>query len=168
MDKPIKNVLVLGIGNLLNHDEGFGVHAIRQLQPDYEDIPGVSLLDGGTLGLNLLPLVDDATHLLILDAVEARREPGTIVELEGERIPKYAGVNKMSEHQLSFQEVLGLALLRGTLPEHLILIGVQPADLTLGIGLSSVTQAVLPDVLNRARRVLRGWGVQMKEVIQFS
>ena len=154
-DKP---VLVLGIGNILNTDEGIGVHAARALQARYPDPAGFTIHDGGTLGLNLLPLVDDASYLLILDAVDAGREPGALVELQGEDIPLYGGA-KLSEHQLTFQEVLGLAMLRGTLPENLCLIGVQPADLSVGIGLSATAEAALEPMLAAAESRLRRWAV---------
>lgn len=154
------SILVLGIGNILNNDEGIGVHAARTLQAKYPDPAGFVIHDGGTLGLNLLPLVDDATHLLILDAVDAGREPGALIELVGEQIPLFGGA-KLSEHQLTFQEVLGLALLRGTLPPQLRLIGVQPADLSVGVGLSTAGEAALPAMVAAAEAVLRRWGLSL-------
>lgn len=153
----LPRVLVLGIGNLLNADEGVGVHAVRALQAEHGDrYPQVSFLDGGTLGLNLLPLVEDASHLLLLDCVSAGQPGGTIVELAKDEIPIYSGV-KMSQHQTTFQEVLGLALLRGRLPEHLHLIGVQPVSLAIGTDLTPQVQAVLPDMVGRASARLDNW-----------
>ncbi len=155
-NKTDRRVLVLGIGNILNTDEGVGVHAVRALQAKFGEPQGFALLDGGTLGLNLLPLVDDATHLLILDAVDAGKPAGSIVELHGAQIPLFGGA-KLSEHQLTFQEVLGLALLRRTLPEHLALLGVQPQSLAIGVGLSPVVQDVLPALCARAEALLAAW-----------
>lgn len=151
-----RHVLVLGIGNILNTDEGVGVHAVRALQAKFGEPEGFALLDGGTLGLNLLPLVDDATHLLIMDAVDAGKPAGTIIELHGSEIPLFGGA-KLSEHQLTFQEVLGLALLRRTLPEHLALLGVQPESLAIGVGMSPVVQGTLPALCNRAEALLAAW-----------
>jgi hydrogenase maturation protease len=150
--------LVLGLGNTLNRDEGLGVHALALLQREIGAHTSVEFLDGGTLGLNLLPLVEETSHLLLLDAVNAERLPGTVVELSREQIPLFAGV-KLSQHQLTFQEVLGLAFVRGKFPEHLHLIGVQPADLSIGVGMSDAVLRVLPDVLKRAERVLTEWGL---------
>ena len=152
------NAIVLGIGNLLNSDEGMGVHAVRRLEAELgkPDI-GLQLLDGGTLGLNLLPLIEDASHLLLLDSVNAGQAPGTIVELTKNQIPLYSGV-KMSIHQTSFQEVLGLADLRHRLPSHLHLIGVQPADLSVGVELSPIVAGQLPVILRRANEILIEWG----------
>lgn len=151
-------ILVLGIGNILNRDEGVGVHAAQALQAKYPNPVGFTIHDGGTLGLNLLPLVDDATHLLILDAVEARKAPGTVIQLAGEAIPLWGGA-KLSEHQLGFQEVLGLAMLRQKLPPHLHLIGMQPADLSIGVGLSPLAEQALPHMLEAAETLLANWGV---------
>ncbi len=150
-------VLVLGIGNLLNADEGVGVHAVRALEEEYgHRFPEVAFLDGGTLGLNLLPLVEEATHLLLLDCVNAGQPGGTIVELTKDEIPLYSGV-KMSQHQTTFQEVLGLALLRGRLPEHLHLIGVQPVSMDIGTELTPAVQVVLREMVGRAASCLNGW-----------
>lgn len=162
-------IVVLGIGNTLNRDEGVGVHAVQALQahlaPQPPPLAGkglgerwkIEFLDGGTLGLNLLPIVEEASHLLILDAVDARQPPGTVIELAGEDIPFFSGI-KLSQHQVTFQEVLGLAAVRGKLPPHLHLIGVQPADLAIGLDLSLVVAAALPEVVARAAGVLRAWG----------
>ena len=151
--------IVLGLGNTLNRDEGLGVHALKALEARVGVFaPQVEFLDGGVLGLNLLPLVEEASHLLVLDAVNARKEPGTLIELERDEIPLYSGI-KLSDHQVTFQEVLGLASFRDRLPEHLHLVGAQPADLSIGVELSSVSEAVLPQILQRAEAVLRGWGL---------
>ena len=153
-------ILVLGIGNILNTDEGVGVFAARALRDKYPNPGHFAIEDGGTLGLNLLPMVDDATHLLILDAVDAGKSPGTVIEMQGDDIPLFGGA-RLSEHQITFQEVLGLAMLRNRLPAKLHLIGVQPVDLSVGVGLSDVVSEVLPDVIRRAEIVLKHWGVLM-------
>jgi hydrogenase maturation protease len=154
-----KKITVLGIGNILNSDEGVGVHAVRAMQAEAQRAPAVELLDGGTLGLDLLVPVEETTHLLILDAVDAGQPPGSVVELTRERIPLFTGV-KMSQHQVTFQEVLGLALIRGKLPEYLHLIGVQPVSLEMGIDLSPQVAAGLPGVVERAWAVLAAWSSQ--------
>lgn len=151
-------VLVLGVGNLLNSDEGLGVHAVRRLQAELgERCPQVDFVDGGTLGLNLLPLVEAASHLLLLDCVNAGKAPGTLIELTKDEIPLYSGV-KMSLHQTTFQEVLGLADMQGRLPENIHLIGVQPADLSIGVELSPQVAAQMEALIERAKGVLASWG----------
>jgi hydrogenase maturation protease len=157
--------IVLGLGNLLCRDEGLGIHALRLLEarrgahPEAIGKEPLELLDGGTLGLNLLPLVEEASHLLILDAVDAGQPPGTLVELRRGEIPLLSGV-KLSEHQVTFQEVLGLASFRGRLPEHLHLIGAQPLDLSLGTELSPLLASVLLQIAERAEGLLRQWSLE--------
>ena len=149
--------VVLGIGNTLNHDEGVGVEAVGRLKALLGARAGVEFVDGGVMGMNLLILVEECSHLLVLDAADARRPPGALIELTREQIPLYAGI-RLSQHQITFQEVLGLANMRGKLPGHLDLIGAQPADLTLGIGLSPVVEAAMPGLIEKARAVIETWG----------
>jgi hydrogenase maturation protease len=156
--------VVLGVGNILNRDEGLGVFAVRALDGLLGEEAGavVDLIDGGVLGLDLLPLVERCSHLLLCDAVNVGAEPGSVVELHKEEIPMFAGV-QMSQHQVTMQEVLGLAAIRDRLPEHVHLVGVQPADLSIGLGLTPVVEAALPAVLERALAVLETWGVPVRE-----
>ncbi len=153
--------VVLGLGNVLNRDEGLGVQALKRLDAQLGDQPGLELLDGGVLGLNLLMIVEECSHLLILDSVNVGKPAGTVVELRKEQIPLYAGV-KLSQHQVTFQEVLGLANVRGFLPEHLHLVGIQPEDLSIGLEMSATVEKALPEVVSRARRVLVEWGLVEK------
>lgn len=153
-----KRKVVLGLGNLLNCDEGLGVQALKRLDTQLGEQDRVELLDGGVLGLNLLMIVEECSHLLILDAVNVGKPAGTVVELRKEQIPLYAGV-KLSQHQVTFQEVLGLANIRGYLPEHLHLVGIQPEDLSIGLELSPIVECALPEVVARAVAVLEHWGI---------
>jgi hydrogenase maturation protease len=158
-----RRCVVLGLGNTLNRDEGLGVHLLPLLQKRIGSRTTAEFLDGGTLGLNLLPLVEECLHLLILDAVDAGKQKATVVELARDEIPLYSGV-RLSQHQVTFQEVLGLAHMRGRLPAHLHLVGIQPADLSVGYGLSEEIQRVVPVALQRAEDVLRSWGLIMKNL----
>jgi len=149
--------VVLGIGNTLNHDEGLGVEAVGRLEALLGARAAVEFVDGGVMGMNLLILVEECSHLLVLDAADAHQPPGTLIELTREQIPLYAGI-RLSQHQITFQEVLGLANMRGKLPGHLHLIGAQPADLSLGIGLSSIVEAAMPGLIEKACAEIKTWG----------
>ena len=152
-----KHITVLGLGNILNRDEGVGVHAVQAMQRAWTPrFPAVEFIDGGTMGLDLLPIVEDATHLLLLDCVNAAQPPATLIELDKKQIPLYAQM-KMSIHQITFHEVLGLAHWRNTMPRHLHLVGIQPQNLELGLELSPQIQAQLPQLLKNAERVLKRW-----------
>lgn len=150
--------IVLGLGNTLNRDEGLGVHALKALEDKLGNVNSLEFVDGGVLGLNLLPWVEEASHLLILDAINARRNPGTVIEMTGDQIPMYKGI-KMSDHQITFQEVLGLAKFREKLPPKLHLIGAQPVDMSIGLELSQEITAIIPEVVRLAEQCLSEWGL---------
>ncbi len=118
--------LILGIGNILWADEGFGVRAVEQLDAQYCFDDGVTLMDGGTQGLYLAPFVQESDLLVIFDAIDYGLEPGTLKTLEGDAVPRFMGAKKMSLHQTGFQEVLAMAQMLGEYPDELLLVGVQP------------------------------------------
>jgi len=159
-DIAVNRKIVLGLGNTLNRDEGLGVFAVKQLEERLgSTYPQIEFLDGGTLGLNLLPWVEETSHLLVLDSMMSRFSlPGQVMELAKDEIPLYRNI-KMSDHQITFQEVLGLAKFRGTFPAYLHLVGAQPVDLSIGYGISSQIEKIMPEILTRAERVLREWGL---------
>jgi hydrogenase maturation protease len=152
------DILVLGIGNLLWADEGFGIRALERLHADWRFRPGVRLLDGGTQGLYLLPYVEGCRKLLILDAVDYGLTPGSLKVVRDDEVPAFMGVKKMSLHQTGFQEVLSVARLRGWKPENVTLIGCQPETLDdYGGSLSDTVKARLSDALDIALDTLYGW-----------
>jgi hydrogenase maturation protease len=158
---------VLGIGNLLWADEGFGVRAIEALNARYQFPDHVQLMDGGTQGLFLLPHVQSARELLILDAVDFGLEPGTLCVVTGDEVPQYMGAKKVSMHQTGFQEVLATARMTGRLPERLALIGLQPERIDdFGSGLRPRVEAALPEAVERALEVLAGWGIRPEARLQ--
>jgi hydrogenase maturation protease len=159
-----ERVLVLGIGNLLWADEGFGIRAAETLAARYALPESVEVVDGGTQGLYLLPHVQSARRLIVFDAVDYRLAPGTLKVVVDDEVPACLGVNKVSLHQSSFQEVLALAALTGRQPEHVVLIGVQPLELRdFGGSLSEVVKARVPDAVAIAVDVLAKWGVTLVE-----
>jgi hydrogenase maturation protease len=155
------DILVLGIGNLLWADEGFGIRALEALHAGWRFGKGVRLLDGGTQGLYLLPYVEGAKKLLILDAVDYGLVPGTIKLARNSEVPSFMGAKKMSLHQTGFQEVLSVAGLRGWQPEQLVLLGMQPEMLEdYGGSLTATVKARLPEVVAQAVAILREWGAE--------
>lgn len=148
------HTLVLGIGNILMQDEGLGVRAVERLQALYRLPPQVRAVDGGVMGLDLLPYLEDAERVLIVDAVQTGRPSGSIVRLENEEISAALAL-KMSVHQVGLQEVLAVGRLRGTLPARITLWGMQPASLEMGTELSPVVSAALDDFVERLVEELR-------------
>lgn len=153
------STLVLGIGNVLWADEGFGVRAVEALDAGWSFPPEVAFMDGGTQGLYLLPYVQKARRMVVLDAIDYGLAPGTLQVVRDGDIPAYIGVGKMSLHQSSFQEVLSLAQLSGQSPAQAVLIGVQPQLLMdFGGSLTDVVRANIPRALEVALEVLAAWG----------
>jgi hydrogenase maturation protease len=154
-------VLVLGIGNVLWADDGFGVRAIEALQRRYRFPDHVTLMDGGTQGYYLMRHIQAADILVVLDAVDYGLPPGTLKQVEGEEVPKLLGARKMSLHQAGFQEVLALAGMLGDCPGRLLLIGVQPVELEdFGGGLRPAVQRQIEPAIGMALDYLARLGVK--------
>lgn len=155
-----KRTNILGIGNILWADDGFGVRAVERLHERYEFPEQVQLIDGGTQGINLLPYVEEAEVLVLFDAVDFGLTPGTLKVVEGEAVPQFMGAKKLSLHQSGFQEVLALAALAERSPEHMVLIGVQPEILDdYGGSLSPAVKARLPEAVEAAVAWLERLGI---------
>jgi hydrogenase maturation protease len=152
--------VVLGIGNRLWADEGFGPAVADRLGAS--DLPpDVEVLDGGTLGLYLLPQVQRAQRLLVFDAVDFGRTPGEIVVLRDGEIPAFFGQRPLSLHQTGFTDVLAAAQLTGAAPEAITLIGVQPAGIDdWGGGLSDIVAAAIPHAIDIGRAELTAWRLE--------
>ncbi|MGI5922240.1 MAG: HyaD/HybD family hydrogenase maturation endopeptidase [Syntrophomonadaceae bacterium] len=149
--KPV----ILGLGNPLFQDEGLGIHMIHKLMN--ENITRrAELIDGGTDALALLGIVEEAEYLLIIDAVNADANPGSIRRFVGEEIPLCLAA-KISVHQIGFQEVLALARLRRNLPAHLVLLGVQPQSLGWGTELTETVAASLPRLTEMVYEQIDRW-----------
>ena len=153
-------VLILGIGNLLWADEGFGVRAVEALNRDYEFPANVRLMDGGTQGLYLIEHVTSADILIVFDAVDYGLPPGSLKLVEDDDVPSFLGAKKMSLHQTGFQEVLATAELLGKAPKHLFLIGVQPVELEdYGGSLRAEVKAQIPPAIEQALAYLARFGI---------
>ncbi len=154
------NILILGIGNLLWADEGFGVRAVEEFHRQYDTPDNVTLMDGGTQGIYLVQHVRDADVLIVFDAVDYGLPPGTMKRVEGEEVPKFMGAKKVSLHQTGFQEVLAMAEMMNDAPTHLLLIGVQPVELEdFGGGLRPETKAQVDPAIEMALEYLSGFGI---------
>jgi hydrogenase maturation protease len=160
LTQATSQVLVLGIGNLLWADEGFGVRAAEGLHQRWLLPDNVSVMDGGTQGLYLLDHVCGAQQLLVFDAVDYQMEPGTLRVFRDAEVPVWSDT-MMSLHQATFQELLALARLRGRFPKHITLIGVQPVVLDdLGGSLSPLVRARIDEAVEIALAELAAWGFQ--------
>jgi len=153
-------VVVLGIGNVLWADEGFGVRAVERLNAQGPWPAHVTLVDGGTQGLALLPFVEAAHRLIVFDAVDFGLAPGTLAVREGDAVPACLNARRMSLHQAGFSDVLACAQLQGHYPDEIVLIGVQPVELDdFGGSLRPAVHAQLEPAAIKAREQLRRWGI---------
>lgn len=154
------NVLIMGIGNVLWADEGFGVRCIEHLAANWHLPQGVTLLDGGTQGLYLLPFLEEADTLIVFDAIDYGLPPGTLKRVEGADVPAFMGAKKMSLHQTGFQDVIATAQLMGYCPADLLLIGCQPQELEdYGGGLREVVARQIEPAVHMALTRLAQMGL---------
>jgi hydrogenase maturation protease len=154
--------LVLGLGNILLRDEGVGVRLVERLLERYLFPKGVEVLDGGTLGLDLLPYLQDAGRLLVVDAVQAGNPPGTLVRLIGEEIPAFLDASRVSPHQDGLHDLLAVARLKGALPECVVFWGVQIESLGVGLELSPAVAGRLDVLVENVIAELDRWGVEVQ------
>lgn len=149
-----RRALILGIGNVLWADEGFGVRCVEHLAGTLRYGPEVTVLDGGTQGLYLLPFLEEADVMVVFDAVDYGLAPGEMKVVEGDEVPAFMGAKKMSLHQTGFQDVIATAQLMGYCPGELVLIGCQPEELEdYGGGLREIVAARIPEAV----RIARDW-----------
>ena len=159
LDEFSFDTLVLGIGNLLWADEGFGVRCVEALAAAYELPPQVLVMDGGTQGLYLLPYVQQAKRLIVFDAIDYGLAAGTMKLVENDEVPRFMGVKKMSLHQTGFQEVISAASFTGHCPQEMLLIGVQPVELDdYGGSLRPEIKACVALAVAHALDRLQAWG----------
>lgn len=151
--------LVVGIGNILLRDEGVGVRVVLELErraADHQlDVPpGTRFIDGGTLGLELLPLIATASTLVLVDAVNLGRSPGSVTVIRGDAIEgTLAG--HVSPHQVGVADLVAAARLMGVFPDAASLVGIQPAAIDIGLDLTPEVEAAVVDAMARVCTELR-------------
>ncbi len=150
----MKKINVIGLGNVLFGDEGFGVEAVRRLEKQCGDIPdSVRFIDGGTQGLNLLDYIESADTVMVFDAIIPTEYERKVYIYENDDLPAFIH-RKMSSHQMGLSELLSVAKLHGKVPEKLILIGVPPHTLELGCGISREVEALLEEAVKEGKQII--------------
>lgn len=152
------NIAVLGIGNLLQTDEGVGVHIINRLEKGYQFNPEISLIDGGTMGTDLLPYLEQHDRIIIVDAVNFNESPGFIGTIENEDILRRLNT-KLSIHHLGLTDVLSTARLLEIEPSELYLIGIQPLNIEMGTELTGLIEERVDKMIEITISKLSAWGV---------
>jgi len=149
MTRDMPSLLVLGLGNLLCSDDGVGAAAAARLLELWEPPEDARVLDGGTLGLALLPYLEDARDVILLDAIRADAPVGTLVRLEGEDVAP-AVATRLSVHQIGVSDLLDGARWVDRYPKRLVLLGLVPATIELGLDRSPDVERQLPLLIARA------------------
>lgn len=164
LDRPVAaapRYAILGLGNVIQGDESLGGHVVALLErePDLlgglPDPAAVALIDGGTVGLGLVPYLAGLDGLVVVDIVEAGVAPGTLVELDGADVLAHEPV--MGVHDLGAEELLGALLFMGELPRRVSVVGIQPAVISLGTELSAPVAAAVPDLVGTVVRRVAAW-----------
>jgi hydrogenase maturation protease len=150
------NILVLGLGNILLGDEGVGVHAVNAIREKCSFPDDVEIMDGGTLGLDLLPRLENRDKVLIIDAVDFRKEPGHIGVLEDDEIPS-ALFAKLSVHHIGLSDLLYAAKLMDIVPSKIRLIGIQPQSIDVGLAMTDCIRDKMNELIDLALKTLKEW-----------
>jgi hydrogenase maturation protease len=151
---------ILGLGNLLLCDEGFGNHFVEQLQTSYTLPDSVEILDGGTAGIMLAPFIEDLDLLFIIDTVDIKAEPGSVHCFTEEDIRSGHVQMRMSPHQFGLLEIIDLCRLRDKVPQSIHLLTVVPEDLSTRIGLSEKVKARLPEIMRELLSLLDRYNIE--------
>ncbi len=153
------SILVLGLGNSIMTDDGFGVKVVTTLSSRYHFQGPVKLIDGGTLGLDLLPHLEEIDSLLIIDALDMQEEPGSVFRIEGAEVPR-AFASKLSVHQMGLQDLLAVAELQGHIPSKLVVWGVQPESIEMGTELTATVEAAVEPVVEKILEEFQSLGIK--------
>jgi hydrogenase maturation protease len=157
-DIEVPEITVLGIGNVVLQDEGFGVRAAETLDKKYDFPDNVQVLDGGTLGMELLGFVTGTQKLLILDSINGGEPSGTIFRFAGKQVSAHFQ-DKLSMHEVGIQDVLALLTVTDKPIPEVVVIGAQPFAIEAGVSLTEQMAELLPKIEQRALTELAGWGV---------
>jgi hydrogenase maturation protease len=152
-------ISVLGIGNILLADEGVGVHAVNAIKKRYDFSPNIEILDGGTMGLDLLPVFQTKDKIIIIDAVDFNKEPGHVGAIDGDKIPPVLN-SKLSVHHIGFADLLYAAKLVRETPPEVYLVGIQPKSLHVGLDMTEEIRVKLDSIIELAIQKLKEWNVE--------
>lgn len=154
------NILVIGMGNVLMQDEGIGVRAVEELDGRYDVADHVTLVDGGTTGMELFGPMRQADCLIVADAVNAQLPPGSLVRIADGDINAFFQT-KLSNHQLGLSDLLALLKLKNEMPRRVVIIGMVPFELNNRLGLSKPASVALDGMVDMLVQELQGAGAQV-------
>lgn len=150
------DISVIGVGNIIMQDEGFGVECAKQLQKITEYPDFVQILDGGTLGMDLMPYITGTKKILFIDAINIDAPVGSYHEFTGKDLNAYFK-NKLSIHDVGLNDLLAVLEITDNPVEEVIVIGVKPDTVSMGVGLTKKIADKLPAVVTRAKGIVDKW-----------
>ena len=154
-------IVVVGLGNLMRTDDAVGMLAADRLKRDFRLPEGVSVVEGGTLGLDLLHPLEGVTHLLALDAIDAGEAPGTVLRFAGDGIADLP--TSKSVHLLGFSDLIGAMRLTDEAPQEIVVLGVQPQTIAWGTKLTPTVEFALSKLLDAAHEQIFEWAHDLLE-----
>ena len=152
---------IVGIGNNLLTDDGAGIHALERVALENAD-DDLACIDGGTVGLALLDRLSDLDGLIALDAMILGKEPGSVTVLQGEAMDAHLRNQRGSVHEVGLSDLMDALRLRGELPIHRALIGIEPADMNWGTEPTAPVAAAVPEAASIAQRLVREWRADLQ------
>jgi hydrogenase maturation protease len=141
--------VVLGIGNTILTDEAAGVRAVEALEQAYRMPDNVLVIDGGTSGMEMIEDLSDLDFLIVIDVVKTGAAAGTVVKIAGREIPIFFR-NKLSPHQIGLPDVLASLELLDAIPKEIMVLGVEPISLELGMDMTPTVAARVPQLVEMA------------------
>lgn len=152
-------LLVLGLGNTLQTDEGIGIHVVNRLK-EIGSLHNAKILDGGTLSFNLAEPIEDTDQLIVVDTAELDAPPGSVKVFEGMEMDAFiTHGKKTSAHEVGLKDVLGVVLLQGKLPCHRALIGIQPEKFGWGDKPTENVAKAIPKACQKVFEIAENWKV---------
>ena len=152
--------VVLGIGNTILTDEAAGVRAVELLEQRYQIPDNVLVIDGGTSGMEMIEDLSDLDFLIVIDVVKTGAAPGTVVKIAGDEIPVFFR-RKLSPHQIALPDVLASLELLDAMPKEIVVLGVEPISLELGMEMTPTIAEQVPVLVEMAVAELRARGYQL-------
>ncbi len=160
------NILVIGMGNVLMQDEGIGVRAAEELENRYIIPPAVTVMDGGTTGMELFEPIRNCDRLIVADAINTGDRDGSIIRIANDEIPAFFQT-KISNHQLGLSDLLGLLRLKNEVPEQVVIIGMVPYSLEQKLGLSDEATAGLDAMVLKLVEEISAAGIELQQREKF-
>ena len=155
--KRSTSILVMGVGNSLMQDDAVGTHVTDALRASPDTPSDLDIIDGGTIGLSLLPQIEDADAVIIVDAAEIKAEPGTIRLFRDEEIDRQLSGKRRTVHEVALVDMFSAAAIRGRMPARRVLVAVQPECTEWGVDLTPRVQAAVPRACAAILEMVAQW-----------